>query len=341
VTALKKAPAVTASFVLVCCILGAVAVGTTILFAICIGPTPLSPGKMISWVMGQEVPDPTERTILMEIRLPRVLLTGLVGALLSVCGAVLQALLMNPLAEPFVLGISSGAALGALSSMVLGVGLWSMGTSTAAFLGAVGTIVLVLALAGERGRVNMTRLLLTGVIVNAFFTSMIMLLVSLSRTEQLHSVLFWLYGDLSGARYDQIWLMGASCLGGLVLFFGHARALNLMGLGEQVAEQLGVQVRRSRTLLIGVTSLLTALAVSSTGLIGFVGLIVPHLMRMALGADHRVLIPTSALGGAIFLIIADALARTIVSPSEVPVGVITAALGAPFFILLLRAGGNT
>lgn len=338
---IRRAPMVTAFSVLVCSLVGSAVVVLAIVLAVSVGPTPLSSGKMLSWILEGQSLDPSERTILVDIRLPRVLLTGVVGAMLSVCGTVLQALLMNPLAEPFVLGISSGAALGALSSITLGASLWSLSTPTAAFLGAVGTMLLVLGLAGERGRVNMARLLLTGVIINAFFTSIIMFVLSLGRTEHLHSVLFWLYGDLSGARYEQLWIAGASSIGGLIFLFAHARELNLMGLGDQTAAQLGVQVQRSRSLLIGVTSLLTGISVSYSGLIGFVGLIVPHLMRMALGSDHRILLPASALGGATFLIVADAIARTIVSPSEVPLGVITAALGAPFFILLLRVRGGS
>lgn len=331
--------AVTPRAVLAWSALGVAAVALAALLALAVGPTSLGWGKLMGGLVGGGLMDPTERAILLEIRLPRVLLTGLVGMALAVSGVVLQSLLRNPLAEPFVLGISSGAALGALSSMALGVSVLPVATPLAAFLGAMGTVVLVLAVGGGRGRLEMTRVLLTGVIVNAFFTSLIMLILSLSRAEQLHSMMFWLYGDLSGARYVQIGLVAPGALVAMAVIWGQARGLNIIGLGEQTALQLGVQVERSKAILLGVTSLLTGAVVSVSGLIGFVGLIVPHLGRMAFGPDHRLLLPVSALGGAVFLILADALARTLISPAEVPVGVVTAALGAPFFILLLRTRG--
>lgn len=318
-------------------------VGLAGILALGTGPTPLSWKGIVGEILGERLGgaslDATERSILLEIRLPRVLLTGLVGMGLSVSGVVLQALLRNPLAEPFVLGISSGAALGALSSMALGAGFLPLSTPLAAFLGAMGTVALVLGIAGGRGRLEMTRLLLTGVIINAFFTSLIMLILSLSRAEQLHSMMFWLYGDLSGARYSHAGFVGPGALGALAVIWSQARSLNLLGLGERTAMQLGVEVDRSKLLLLFVTALLTALVVSVSGLIGFVGLIVPHLLRMLLGPDHRLLVPAGALAGAVFLILADALARTLISPAEVPVGVVTAALGAPFFILLLATRG--
>ncbi|MEJ5378391.1 MAG: iron ABC transporter permease [bacterium] len=324
-------------------LLGTVAVALAGILALGTGPTPLAWKGVLGEILGVGLPgwslDSTERSILLEIRLPRVLLTGIVGMGLAVSGVVLQSLLRNPLAEPFVLGISSGAALGALSSMALATGFLSLTTPLAAFLGAMGTMALVLGIAGGMGRLEMTRVLLTGVIVNAFFTSLIMLVLSLSRAEQLHSMMFWLYGDLSGAKYSQAGIVGPWALGALVILWSQARSLNLLGLGERTALQLGVQVERSKFLLLIVTALLTGLVVSVSGLIGFVGLIVPHLMRMLLGPDHRLLLPMGALGGAVFLILADVLARTLMSPAEVPVGVITAALGAPFFILLLRTRG--
>lgn len=323
--------------------MGMLAVGLAGILALGTGPTSLGWKGVLGELLGERLAggrlDPTERAILLEIRLPRVILTGVVGMGLSVSGVVLQSLLRNPLAEPFVLGISSGAALGALSCMAFGAGFLPFTTPLAAFLGAMGTVAMVLGIAGGRGRLEMTRVLLTGVIVNAFFTSIIMLILSLSRAEQLHSMMFWLYGDLSGARYGHIGLVGPAALAALALLWSQARSLNLLGLGERTAMQLGVEVERSKLLLLLVTALLTGLVVSVSGLIGFVGLIVPHLVRMILGADHRLLLPVGALGGAVFLILADALARTLISPAEVPVGVVTAALGAPFFILLLRTKG--
>lgn len=329
---LLRPKAVTARAVFLWSLAAAGGVVLAMFIALASGPTSVQWEKLLG---GQPL-EPTEKAILLDIRLPRVLLTGLVGMALGVSGVVLQALLRNPLAEPFVLGISSGAALGALSSMALGASVLPLATPMAAFLGAMGTVLLVLAVGGGRGRLDMTRVLLTGVIVNAFFTSLIMLILSLGRAEQIHSMMFWLYGDLSGARYGHAKIVAPGALLALTVIWGQARGLNIMGIGEQTALQLGVQVERSKMILLGVTSLLTGAVVSVSGLIGFVGLIVPHLVRMLLGADHRLLIPVTALGGAAFLVLADAVARTLVSPAEVPVGVITAAMGAPFFVLLLR-----
>lgn len=329
---LLRSKAVTARAVVLWSLAAAVGVVVAMFIALAAGPTSMQWEKLLR---GQPL-EPTEKAILLDIRLPRVLLTGLVGMALGVSGVVLQALLRNPLAEPFVLGISSGAALGALGSMALGASVLPLATPMAAFLGAMGTVFLVLAVGGARGRLDMTRVLLTGVIVNAFFTSLIMLILSLSRSEQIHSMMFWLYGDLSGARYAHVGIVAPGAVVALTVIWSQARGLNAMGIGEQTALQLGVQVERSKVILLGVTSLLTGAVVSVSGLIAFVGLIVPHLVRMLLGADHRLLIPVTALGGAAFLVLADAVARTLVSPAEVPVGVITAAMGAPFFVLLLK-----
>jgi iron complex transport system permease protein len=289
---------------------------------------------------GSPVLDPMERTILLEIRLPRILLTALVGLALSVSGVVFQALLRNPLAEPFILGLSSGAAVGALLSMAVGAAAVPLATPLAAFLGALFTVGLVFATAGARGKLQVTTLLLTGVIVNAFFTSVIMVILTLSAAQQLHPMIFWLYGDLTSARYQEILLVGPLAGLALLVVLAHGRSLNLMVTGEETAMQLGVSVERQRMVLFVVTSLLTGVVVSVSGIIGFVGLIVPHLVRMAVGSDHRLLLPLSALWGGVFLVLSDAVARVILAPSELPVGVITAALGAPFFILLLRQRGS-
>jgi iron complex transport system permease protein len=283
--------------------------------------------------------DPVERVILLEIRLPRVLLTGLVGMALAVSGVVFQALLRNPLAEPFVLGLSGGAAVGALLSIALGFSVLPWVTPLAAFVGAVLTVLMVFAIAGARGRINTTTILLTGVIINAFFTSMIMLILTLSAEQKLHHMLFWLYGDLTSARFHEVLMLAPLAVLVLGIVFLHARGLNLLVTGEETALQLGIPVEQYKWVLFGVTSLLIGAVVSVSGIIGFVGLIVPHLVRMALGPDHRLLLPLSALWGGIFLVLADTAARLVLAPSEVPVGVVTAALGAPFFIILLRHRG--
>ncbi len=284
--------------------------------------------------------DAMERAILLEIRLPRVLLSGLVGLSLAASGVVFQALLRNPLAEPFILGLSSGAAVGALLCIVLGIAAIPMVVPAAAFVGALITVLLVFSIAGSRGRLQVTTILLTGVIVNAFFTAIIMLLLSTSHEQKLHSMIFWLYGDLASARYHELLLVGPLAGVAMAVILVHARGLNLLVAGEETALQLGVSVERTKRVLFIVTSLLTGAVVSVSGIIGFVGLIVPHLVRMAFGPDHRLLLPLSALWGGVFLVLADAIARVAMAPSEIPVGVVTAALGAPFFILLLRERGS-
>lgn len=284
--------------------------------------------------------DPTERAILLDIRLPRTLLTGLVGMSLGPSGAVFQALLRNPLAEPFILGLSSGAAAGALLAIALGVAVYPLVTPAAAFVGALVTVSLVFFVAGSKGRLHTNTLLLTGVIVNAFFTSVIMLVLTISTEEKLHHMLFWLYGDLTSARFEHVALVGPLAAVALLVILGHARGLNLLAAGEETALQLGVSVEGQKRVLFGVTSLLTGAVVSVSGIIGFVGLIVPHLVRMAFGPDHRLLLPLSAFFGGVFLILADAMARAALAPNEVPVGVVTAALGAPFFVVLLRQRGS-
>jgi iron complex transport system permease protein len=238
-----------------------------------------------------------------------------------------------------VLGLSGGAAVGALLSIALGFSVLPWVTPLAAFVGAVLTVLMVFAIAGARGRINTTTILLTGVIINAFFTSMIMLILTLSAEQKLHHMLFWLYGDLTSARFHEVLMLAPLAVLVLGIVFLHARGLNLLVTGEETALQLGIPVEQYKWVLFGVTSLLIGAVVSVSGIIGFVGLIVPHLVRMALGPDHRLLLPLSALWGGIFLVLADTAARLVLAPSEVPVGVVTAALGAPFFIILLRHRG--
>lgn len=329
------------------CVLSALAMmvlAVAMLLALAVGAVSIGWGRAVSGLFHELLGkgtslDPMERAILLEIRLPRTLLTGLVGMALAPSGAVFQALLRNPLAEPFILGLSSGAAAGALLSIALGVAVYPMVTPAAAFLGALLTVSLVFFVAGSKGRLHTNTLLLTGVIVNAFFTSVIMLVLTISTEEKLHHMLFWLYGDLTSARFDHVVLVAPLAALALVVILGHARGLNLLAAGEETALQLGVPVEEQKWVLFAVTSLLTGAVVSVSGIIGFVGLIVPHLVRMAFGPDHRLLLPLSALCGGVFLILADAMARVVLAPNEVPVGVVTAALGAPFFIVLLRQKG--
>lgn len=278
--------------------------------------------------------DSTSKTILWDLRLPRVLMAGIVGWSLSIGGVVFQALMRNPLAEPFLLGISSGAAVGAVAGIIFGVLLWG-GIPAMAFLGALITIVLVLVIARRARTIEANTLILTGVIVNAFFAALIMFAVATTSGEKLHSLLFWLYGDLSRGRFSDLWVIIPIILVVSFVLYGMSRSFNLIASGDEVASQLGVEVEQAKWISLILVSLMCGITVAFSGIIGFVGLIVPHLVRMAFGPDHRLLLPASGLFGASFLIGADLLARTIISPSELPVGVVTAFLGAPFFIYLL------
>ncbi len=281
----------------------------------------------------------TARLILLDIRLPRIILAALVGFALALGGVVFQALLRNPLADPFILGVSSGSAFGAIIGILLGLGA-GFGVPAMSFAGALSTLVLLLSLGIKRIRMESSTILLTGVIINAFFTAMIMFFVSVSSNAKLHSMLFWLYGDLSQSSYSHVSLIAPVVLVSSLLVYSFANRLNLLTAGEGSALRMGVDVAKTKLVLLVVVSLMIGTVVAFSGLIGFVGLIVPHLARMAFGSDHRLLIPATALGGASFLVVADTMARTLIAPSELPVGVISAFVGAPFFLYLLLARGS-
>lgn len=277
-------------------------------------------------------PDQLAHSLVFELRLPRLLSAFAVGALLALAGALMQTLLRNPLADPYVLGISGGAAVGALGTMLLGLGgLWLSGGS---FAGALLSMLLVFSLAHGRGSWTATRLLLTGVIVAAGWGALISFILAISPDANLRGMLFWLMGDFSHAGTPGLaWLV---MLLGLALCLPWARDLTLLGRGELQAQSLGVNVGRLRWGIYFLASLLTAVAVTQAGSIGFVGLVVPHLIRLALGNDQRLLLPASALLGGTLLVCADTLARTALAPQQLPVGVITAFLGVPLFLYLLR-----
>ncbi len=275
---------------------------------------------------------------IIQLRVARVLLAIVAGAGLSVAGVVFQALFRNPLAEPYVLGVSSGAGLGAVAAICLHLSAASTWTLPAmAFLGGLGTIFLVYALARDpTGAAPVHTLLLSGVMVNAVFGSMLMFLVSLSSSEETHNVIWWLLGNLQ--IFDWGLLQAAAIVVGtaLVVTAALSRDLNLITLGEEPAAHLGLHVEKTKKLFLLLASLMTGATVAACGLVGFVGLIVPHSVRLAIGPDHRRLVPASALGGATFLVLADSLARTAIAPAEIPIGVVTALLGGPFFFFLLR-----
>lgn len=277
-----------------------------------------------------------EGLIILSVRLPRILLAGLVGAALAVAGCAFQALLRNPLADPYILGVSSGSALGAVSAILAGLSTASFGMPLASFSGAIVTVMLVFHVGRVGWGLHTNTLLLAGVIISAFFSAIIMFLISVAQNEDLSKIVFWLMGDFSFANYRFILIILPYVLGGIGVLYSYARGFNLMVMGEETAIQLGIDVERLKKVAYVFASLITAAAVSVCGLIGFVGLIIPHAVRILFGPDHRLLIPASALVGASFLICSDTIARTIAAPTELPVGAVTATFGAPFFIYLLK-----
>lgn len=275
------------------------------------------------------------RLILFDVRLPRLFLAMLVGAALSLAGAGYQALLRNPLADPYVLGVSSGAALGTILALALAAR-FSLATPVAAFIGASLTTAAVYYLGQRGGQLAPYTLLLAGVITASFLSAIIAFLLTFLSASDLRGATFWLMGDLSSpAPFSLVWLGLATLISFGVLYY-FAGDLNLLLAGETEAEALGVNVQQTKLAVYLAASLATGLAVSVSGAIGYIGLLVPHLVRLLFGSDYRLLLPASALGGAVVLLTADAVARTVVAPTEVPVGAVTAVVGAPFFIYLLR-----
>ena len=277
---------------------------------------------------------------ILRVRAGRILVACIVGAGLALAGVVFQALLRNPLADPYILGVSSGGSLGAIIAFILGISSIK-GLSTLpffAFVGSLSTMFLVYSIARTGGRVPTHTLLLAGVIVNAFFAAIIMFIVSIAKASETQRFIRWSMGNLELVD-TQLAIIASTLifLSGAALYY-YAQAFNLFSLGEESATQLGVEVERVKKIAFVLASLITGAAVSACGIIGFVGLIVPHMVRMTIGADHRVLMPASVLVGGAFLIAADTIARTLIAPMQIPVGVVTAICGGPFFIYLLRRG---
>ena len=309
----------------------------TVWLCICFGSDFYNPLKLLQ-VAGSGAGADISHDILFKIRLPRVLLAGLVGASLAVAGVVLQALLRNPLADPFILGISSGAGLGATIAAFTGInftlaGISSLGIS--AFAGSMFSVWLVWTVSAATGRKQVTSLLLTGVVINSFFSAIIMFLVSISESRQVHGTIIWLMGNITEVPVSTLWTTLSLLVIAMLILQYISPLLNVMSFSVEDAKSVGVNVKGVRLTAFAVSGILTSIAVSLSGLIGFAGLIVPHAMRLILGPDHRQLLPLSALSGAIFLMVADTFARTVISPSQIPVGVITALLGGPVFIALL------
>lgn len=302
-----------------------------------VGPSGASPGRVIDVLLhpqgGGALSD-----IVWQIRWPRLLLATLVGASLSVSGVIFQALLRNPLADPFILGVSGGAALGGIAMLALGsaIGFGYDAVPPAAFAGAIATTLLLYIVAGVRGRVSATQLLLTGVVFNAFASAAIVFLASLAGLVEGARIFLWLIGNLSAARQDASGIVALFLFLGLACAMALSRSLNLLALGDEPAQQLGVSIEWHKRTLLVATSLMVGAAVSISGLIGFVGLIIPHLLRLSFGPDHRLLVPSAALAGAAFLVVCDTIARSMLGGRELPVGAITALVGGPLFLVLLR-----
>lgn len=275
--------------------------------------------------------------VLWSIRLPRVVLTGLVGAALAVSGAALQGIFRNPLADPSIIGVSSGAALGAVASIVLALtpfGSWSL--SIFAFTGGLITTAIIYRLARHGGRTDVVTLILTGIALNAICGAGTSFFIYLADDAQLRTITFWTMGSTGGATWKAVSIYLPFAATGLLLVPRWSSALNLLVLGEYEARHLGINTEHTRLALILLTATMTGASVAIAGTIGFIGLIVPHLIRLVAGPDHRLLIPVSALGGATLLLMADLFARTVVSPSELPLGTVTALLGGPFFLWMLH-----
>lgn len=307
----------------------AAAAGGALVFALASGSASAGLDDAIAALSGSASAE--VRALILELRLPRALTAFGVGGLLAVAGVLMQVLLRNPLAEPYILGTSGGAAVAALSAMLLGAS--SLVIDAAAFLGALAATLLVFSIARGSGSWTPTRLLLTGVVLAAGFSAATTLLLALSPEHQLRGMLFWLMGDLSFAfePAQSLWLLLALTLVTMLV----ARHLNVLARGELVAAIVGLPVAGFRYLVFTAASLATAIAVTSVGVIGFVGLVVPHLVRMAFGSDHRYVVPASAFAGGALLVIADTLARTILAPRQLPVGALTAAIGVPLFLFLM------
>lgn len=277
-------------------------------------------------------------TIVIDIRLPRVILAGIVGAALAVAGATYQGLFRNPLADPYLIGVAQGAALGAVIGFLLPVDWQGFGFGIVpvfAFIGALVSVVIVYRLARVGRILAVTTLILAGVALGALLAAIVSYLITISG-ERIHGIIFWLMGSFSLSQWSEVGVALPAMLIGVLIIMIYARSLNLVQLGEEQAQQLGLNVEKIKVILLTAATLITAAAVSFVGIIGFVGIIIPHTVRLIWGPDYRFLLPLSVLVGGIFLILADVVARTVMAPSEIPIGVVTALCGAPFFLYLLR-----
>jgi iron complex transport system permease protein len=323
-------------------LLAAVALLAAILAGVSIGETTVAPDVVLqvlaNKLMGAGYAlDPIDEGIVWNYRLTRALVAAACGAGLALCGVILQSLLRNPLAEPYLLGISAGASTGAVLVALLGVGAGAVSLSAGAFMGAVTAFALVILLARASGPSTGTgQIILAGIAGSQLFNALTAFLITKSASaDQARGIMFWLLGNLGGVRWPSVWLAVPVALAGLVVCLWHRRALDAFAFGVDSAASLGIPVRRVQLVLVGCAALVTAVVVSIVGSIGFVGLVIPHAARLLLGTRHARLLPASALGGALFLIAADVLSRTLIKGQVIPVGVITALVGAPVFALIL------
>jgi iron complex transport system permease protein len=308
--------------------------------ALFLGSARLSAASVLAALAGRDGADSVATVITLSLRLPRIAVAVLAGGALAVAGAAFQALTRNPLAEPSILGVSAGAAFGVVLAQILGLGLTvlaALGLAAFAFAGAVLAAGAVYLIAAASAGLSIQTLLLAGVIVSIFFSSAITVLISILDVDRLGGVVHWLLGNLAPIPAGALAVFGLLAALGFWLVVGQARQLNLLALGEEAAVQLGVNAERLKARIFVGAALLTASVVAFAGPIGFVGLIVPHLLRGVLGQDNRLLVPAALVGGGVFLLLADTVARNVIAPAELSVGVITSFCGAPFFVYLLRA----
>ncbi|TCU66438.1 iron complex transport system permease protein [Tissierella praeacuta] len=318
----------------------------SLLFTLCLGAMKISPINTYNIILEKifgvtpstdNIFTDAEVNIIWKIRLPRVLLSIFVGAGLALCGGIMQATVQNPMAEPYILGISSGAYLGAVFSIFLGLG---VSTALGAFIGSVIATIAVISLASYGGRITSIKLVLSGMVVNTLFSAISNFTISLSGdSEGTMSMKFWTMGSLTRAKWDNIWFPIIIVVLCSIFFITQYRILNTMLAGDEAAITLGINLTFYRKIYMLVVSLLTGVLVSACGIIGFVGLIIPHIVRSLVGADHKKLIPVCLLVGSIFLVWADAIARILISNREIPIGIITALIGSPLFIYILIETG--
>ena len=314
----------------------------TALASLSLGPVNISTDRVASVILSYIGLDfasftRTELLVIEQIRLPRIAVGALVGMALGVAGATMQGLFRNPMADPGIIGVSAGGAVGAVVAIATGItGLFFLALPAFAFVGALGASFLVYGIAAIGGRFSMATLLLAGVAVNAFLGAIVSaIIILLPDNGALREILFWLAGGLDSRSWEHVRISAPLILAGTAVIAIMARDLNLLTLGDDEARSMGIRVGFTRVTLLGAAALVTGSAVAVSGTIAFVGLVTPHILRLVLGPDHRVLVPMSALGGAAFVILADTVARTVIQPAELPVSIITAFVGAPFFIFLL------